>query len=374
VELLSAGFASEVRRYLLQRFARVRILLSDTALFPGVLTDAILLMAEGEGGTNHLEVTQIHGIEDLGTSVHTSSLFTPQSANGRWWPSLLDDEARDVAASLMAESVVTPLSTWGRVALGSVTGNNRFFALTESEVESFRIDRHDLVRISPPGSIHLRSFTFTNADVLRLRHAGKAVYLLHPRDTPSAGAQRYIEVGRRAGVQDAYKCRVRTPWWRPPLVKRPDLLLTYMNSDTPRLAANRARVHHLNSVHGLYLSPEFKDEFEIALAVASVNSATLLGAELVGRSYGGGILKLEPGEALNLPLPAPALVRQFSSQLIDLGKAMKRRPTVSVEEIALLVDDLVLAPSVSSSALEALRVSRHVLSMRRKTRGASHKR
>ena len=70
-----------------------------------------------------------------------------------------------------------------------------------------------------------------------------------------------------------------------------DLLVTCMNADTPRLAVNEAKAHHLNSVHGLYLAEGYGG-MASALAVASLNSATLLGAELVGRAYGGGSLKL----------------------------------------------------------------------------------
>ena len=49
--------------------------------------------------------------------------------------------------------------------------------------------------------------------------------------------------------------------------------------------------------------------------MAMLNSVTLLGAELIDRAYGGGMLKLEPREAARLPLPSPALVESKARDL-----------------------------------------------------------
>jgi adenine-specific DNA-methyltransferase len=103
----------------------------------------------------------------------------------------------------------------------------------------------------------------------------------------SRGAHRYLVAGEVEGVPAAYKCRVRSPWWQVPLVPVADLLLTYMNADTPRLTTNTARVRHLNSVHGVYLNEATAALGRELLPLASLNSLTLLGAELVGRAYGG---------------------------------------------------------------------------------------
>ena len=52
---------------------------------------------------------------------------------------------------------------------------------------------------------------------------------------------------------------------------------------------------------------------------------TLLGAETVGRAYGGGMLKLEPREADSLPVPAPHVVKAASRDLAALRSSVARR-------------------------------------------------
>ena len=59
------------------------------------------------------------------------------------------------------------------------------------------------------------------------------------------------------------------------------------------------------------------------MALAAANSVTALGAELVGRSYGGGLLKLEPREAARLPVPSTGLVARRARALKDFLPAAR---------------------------------------------------
>lgn len=371
-ELLAANYAGSVRRFLLGRFKTVQLITFEEPVFPGVMTEAVLLLCEGRGRTDHFEVFQLRSVKDL-VDLPASSSFRPGNADQKWTGALVrGGEAQSTLDRLASSSAFSLLADWGRVALGSVTGNNGYFLLTPQRAHELGLGMDELVRTSPAGSRHLRSIRFTSSALTYLGQNGSGSLMFRPGNKLSRAAQKYIEAGEKVGVQHAYKCRVRTPWWRVPLVDVPDLFITCMNADTPRLAVNEARARHLNSVHGLYLTEE-SQPLRNALAVASLNSATLLGAELVGRAYGGGILKLEPGEALHLPLPSPKVVAKHAEELNALVPYLRKllrsgRLLDAVSE----VDEVIIRRHrvLKASELTALREAREHLAARRTSRSS----
>lgn len=375
-ELLSTNYAGGVRQYLMDRFKQVHLLLFEQRVFPGAQEEVVLLLADGyqQGPTDHCVLRQVQDVEGLATD-SVGTVWRPEDPSGKWTASLMSSEALAAYGQVSASTDWTNLSTWGETSLGAVTGRNKYFAMTTERATQLEIPSKELLRISPPGSAHLRGLEFTTAALNQLDRDGRPTRLFRPPTaTPSPGAQTYIAAGEATGVSAAYKCRVRSPWWRVPVLAPPDLFLTYMNADSPRLCTNRARARHLNSVHGVYLTEEHRSLGMDHLPLAAINSMTLLAAETVGRAYGGGMLKLEPREADVLPVPAPALVERFSEELSTLaglvGPALRG---ADLTDVAARVDEILLVRGLGlpRAQVKELRVQQATLHDRRRARGRS---
>lgn len=369
-ELLMVNYAGPVRSFLMRRFERVRLVVFEELVFPDVLEEVVLLLAEGKGPTNSFELFQARNLEALNSPARRT--WIPAQAEAKWTPALLPADAGDAYTMAVSGEAFTLLETWGETGLGMVTGNNDFFTLTGSRARQLGFYESDLRRISPPGSRHLRGVTFSERAWLQLLKEDQRVFLFYPQSEPAGAAALYVEAGEVLRIYEAYKCRVRSPWWRVPEVGVPDLFLTYMNHEPPRLVANRARVHYLNSVHGVFLKEKLRHLGMDLLPLASLNSLTLLGSELVGRAYGGGILKLEPKEADKLPVPSPALLESCAQELRDLRPqlAMHLR-NGKLEEAVKLVDRVVLrgALGLGRRELDLVRSARQSMFGRRSSRG-----
>lgn len=371
-ELLSSQYAAPVRAFLMRNFADVRVILVDGQVFAGVQTEAIVLLAAGKGGsTDTVKFARVASAADL-VDVAFDLTLMPAYSTDKWTRSLVTNGATSVVDDLQDAGLFTALRAWGRINLGAVTGNNRYFSLSPAQAASLGLQRSDVVRLSPPGSAHLRALTLNRLDYKKLGDRDASTLLFRPT-APSPAAWHYIADGESKGVHRAYKCRVREPWWQVPLPAVADMFFTYMNAHTPQLACNPLGLRHLNSVHGVYLNVDNRLH-ATNLALASLNSATMLNAEVIGRAYGGGILKMEPGEAAALTAPSPALVAQLSEPLERLQRPARRLLRAgNLPAVINLVDALVLQHGcrISELAVSHVRRDRNILANRRHGRRAT---
>lgn len=371
-EMLHAQYADAVRGFLCRSFASVTLVLFERRVFPGALEEVVLLFADGRGRGPAPRV-RVVGCLDLDAldvdrlrTVPPGARDEPDAVSSSLLAQLLPSEMRELYASLACSSEVRTLGEIASVDIGAVTGANDFFLVRGDDA---RIPARFL-RSAVSKAAHVRGARLRRKDIRDLTTAGKPMHLLavdplHPSDD-LADLDHYLEFGRQGGVPERFKCRVREPWWAVPLPKHgtPDALMTYCSSEHPRLVLNEAEALHTNTLHGVTML----DGLSAAqLAAGFVNSLTLLSAELVGRSYGGGVLKLEPTEAEALLVPTMPV--DVTESLPDVDTLLRGG---HLREVLEIVDSRVLADGplgLSTDQIELLRAAGDQLRTRRRMRG-----
>jgi adenine-specific DNA-methyltransferase len=370
-ELLTVGYAEPIRGWLRGRFEQVHLVLFERLQFQEATEKVVLVLAAGSGGCDAFSLYCLRDAADLVSIRPMTNVSVTPADSGKWTDLLLPNRQRRLFKAMSSERF-TPLSTYGKPELGTVTGANNYFTMSEQTRVRYRLieDRH-VIKVCPPGTKHLRGLAFSAERWVELRDQGERVWLLHPESNDRSKAlATYLARGREQAVHKAYKCTVRFPWWRPPAVAPPDLFFTYMSHRYPRLIANTAEATFVNSMHGVRLPPSAPRIARSALPLVSLNSVSLLGAEVFGRSYGGGILKMEPREAAMLPVPVPADLQaawellKSSSNTLDGWLAAGRWT-----EVVTHVDDVLLrnVMRLEPSQIDQLRAATDALRSRRLT-------
>ncbi|MDX6720273.1 MAG: adenine-specific DNA-methyltransferase [Solirubrobacteraceae bacterium] len=146
----------------------------------------------------------------------------------------------------------------------------------------------------------------------------------------------------------------------------PDLFFTYMSHRYPRLVCNSARAAFVNSMHGVRLREGLPADAKAALPLLVLNAVTMLGAEIHGRSYGGGILKMEPSEAAMLPVPGPeALVAAWRRLKPDRARLERKLQQGLWVDVAKRVDEALLAAACGVPARDVARLYAAAKELRR---------
>ena len=219
----------------------------------------------------------------------------------KWLKYFLTEREISFMRELRSSEIATTLQTHAHVDVGVVTGKNEFFVLNSEQVKRFGLDAHTIRLVSR--SVQLKGAQFDVADWLVLAGSNDRVHLLHLAalngSTLSAPLASYIESGEKQDIHKGYKCSVRKPWYVVPSVWTPDGFVFRQIYDFPRVVLNSAGATSTDTIHRLKCKarPE-------TVVVNLYTHLTAASAEIEGRSYGGGVLELEPTEAERLLVPA----------------------------------------------------------------------
>ena len=306
-ELLQVNYAAELRRFLSDYFNKITLITFKKLVFDGIQQEVVLLLGERNGGgRTGVRTVELDGAGDLASYEHTdfadNELKPMDHSTEKWTQYFLGEDEIKLLRALRNNAGLTEAGKVIDVDVGIVTGQNQFFVLSSEQTKEHHLDDYTLPIVGRSG--HLKGAIFSEGDWRANAKANLPAHLLNlPNvsfDELPQAARDYITSGEESGLNTGFKCRIRNRWYIVPSVWTPDAFMLRQVHGYPKIIVNNTKATCTDTIHRVKLLNGTKGE---VIAAAFLNSLTFAFSEVLGRSYGGGVLELEPNEAEKLPLP-----------------------------------------------------------------------
>lgn len=352
---LQADYARPVREFLVESFRLLRVIVIGKRLFKKAEERVLVLCAEGFG--NPSSEISVNYSFDIPTAYNNWIPVEKDTWLKSPWDALVSSDIRNFLYNFASALGFEPLGHFAKIRIGTVTGANSFFILDREKARRMRLSEDILV----PIVTHSNSI---NRFVGSVSDSISDVLLLIPGDhIPSGALEAYIEMGERDRLNDRYHTSKRAKWYSIPSQMTPDAFLPYMTKEVPFLVLNPERLLSTNTVHGVYFLDGVDRQTRKWIQLSMLTSFAQLSVELTARTYGGGVLKVEPSAAVQI-LVYPGSGRRFPRQLeIKLNKMLtsgKRLEAVKQVDDWFITNLSILAEDISfiSQCYEKLRYLR----------------
>lgn len=306
-ELLQVKYAASLRRFISDYFSKVTLVTFRSLVFQDIQQEVVLLLGE-KGRAKHtgIRTIELDDVSDLATYDHsrvsTGEVKPMDHSTEKWTQYFLNTSEIELLRELRKNTNLTSSGDVIDVDVGVVTGLNKFFVLTQEQIEEYGLEKYTQRIVGRSG--HLSGIVFSEEDWKANTQSQYAAYLLTPPDVDFERLPKklkdYILRGEREKVHKGYKCSIRNRWYIVPSVWVPDAFLLRQIHSYPKIIINEAGATSTDTIHRIRFRNGHRGR---TVAAAFVNSLTFAFSEVVGRSYGGGVLELEPNEAEDIPIP-----------------------------------------------------------------------
>lgn len=319
-ELLQVNYAAELRRFLSDYFNKITLVTFRKLVFAGIQQEVVLLLAErnggGKGGIRAIELTDQSELAAYEHTDFTNRELKPlDHSKEKWTQYFLSKKEIELLRTLLLTPELTPAAQVLEVDVGIVTGQNQFFVLNEEQLQRLALRRYGKRLVGRSG--HFNGILFQETHWQQNAAQNLPAYLLDLPDKPlselSQAINNYVSFGETSEFNTGFKCRIRPRWYVVPSVWTPDAFMLRQVHTYPKLILNQAEATCTDTIHRVRFKQGVNGE---QVTASFLNSLTFAFSEVMGRSYGGGVLELEPNEAEKLPLPLK-LAEKLSAKETD---------------------------------------------------------
>ena len=349
-ELLQVSYARQLREFLARFYNKINIISFQKLVFPDIQQEVVLLLCEKNGSGEHLiEHLELKDASEL-ARLDADRLKSPTKKidfkSNKWTFYFLDQKEIDFLEEIALLKNIPAISDFADVEVGITTGANNFFTVPLSTLEEYDLQRYAKAMVGR--SVQVESVIFTDEDWEINRDSNAKAHLLvfppKERINGHQGIHSYIEYGEKLNINKGYKTRIRDDWFVVPSIKLSDALFIRRNNRFPRLILNKAKAYTTDTMHRVFIRPGVDKD---AFTASFYNSLSLAFSEIVGRSYGGGVLELMPSEAGSILFPFDKMNAKLLSTIDEMMRDKK-----SIDEILKVTDAKILKENFGFTSQE----------------------
>lgn len=368
--LVNSQYGRSILKELPNSFKSVNVILVRQRLFLQEGTDesTIVLLCDGRGiQGGPTQIREVSDLSSLGTILKASLSETESKPIEDRHHRFFEHKLLSQFLKVQSLPVVKTLGDIARISIGVVTGDNQLFVVNKTAAHEAGLSISDFPRILSKFRF-ARGLCLTKTDIKDLCAIDERCILIRTDRMPKRGALRnYLYRYPRENRMSNKTFAKRTRWFCPGNEEIPDAFFPYMHHAGPQIVFNNAQINCTNTIHRLFFRSEVSEPMRKMAAISLLSSFSQLSAEISGRSYGSGVLKHEPSEAMSIQLLLPS---RFDKHALEVAfnqihnRLKEKKPT----EAMLLANQFLGASCGEPKLAEILEALDSVVSSMRKAR------
>lgn len=302
-EILQVVYAEDLRLFLSNNLSKISIITFEELVFSDIEQEVVVFIGEKGEEEKGIRIIELNNLDDLKNfDINSNGFQKLQHVHEKWTKYFTTDKENELVSEIRNNDLFHKLSDCALINVGITTGNNKYFSVDKNTVEKYELE--SVVRPLIGRSSHANSIFFTQNDWMENVNSGKAAYLIDFPETPydeyPDRHKEYIELGEEKEENKGYKCSIRDRWYRIPSIWVPDAFFLRRNNLYPKFVLNRCEAVSTDTMHRIKFNDGVSAE---KIMLSYYNSISFAFTELCGRSYGGGVLEILPGEVGNIYVP-----------------------------------------------------------------------
>lgn len=351
-EILQVAYAEDLRLFLSNQLSRITLITFEKLVFPEIEQEVLVFIGEKGGEEKGIRVVEMNNLSDFASLDLSKNGFQKlRHVKEKWTKYFVSADDVKLIQRIRDDKRFARFADLGLINVGITTGNNSYFSIDEQTANNY-----DLAKISLPligRSSHAHGVYFTEGDWKDNVSSGKRAMLIQFPESPledyPQAHRDYILKGEKEGEHEGYKCSIRDRWYIVPSIWVPDAFFLRRSNLYPKFVINKCNAVSTDTMHRMKFADGINPE---NVLLSYYNSISFAFTEISGRSYGGGVLEILPGEMGNIMLPIICNIgHDIRTSLLGRVDAIVRENqdielALDIVDKELLVDILGIEPSL----------------------------